>query len=490
MPRVPMIDFRGGVNTSFTVERLQPNELRYARNGHLRGPYGAVTKRNGTQRYQNTALGSAIVTAGTMFRYSGNKTVVVLADGDLHHKTDAATNFTTVTGSALSSSARASFATYTVSGNETLYIADGGYHKWTGTTLTESVADAPDLTFIRVYKSRMFGVGTDGWLYWSSIADPDDFDTVSPSTGGLAQVDTYDDEPLVALATVGSSLLLFKRNNVARFTGVSRDNIRIDTDSQGVSREVGCVAPGTIVEFDQFCFFLSDRGPFVATEASVQDIGSVLDPEWESINRAAIQNAVAVHSRETKEIILFVPTGSSTTNDTAWVYCYDDQVQAWSGPWDFSGQFDAASAWKYESADGRENWMVGGYDGIVRVGMAPDAVLGLDDVARAGTGGTAITLDVRWESVFGDPGTVKLGTYPMEMAADLGAGGSVVVTYSGDLSPTQSVTVTSTGAGVRSYRSRGSWRGRRLGWRFVHSGSALASLHSIMPDVEYGRRVS
>jgi hypothetical protein len=46
---------------------------------------------------------------------------------------------------------------------------------------------------------------------------------------------------------------LFKEDNIARYTGVDTQNIRIDLESEGVSGEVGLIAPNSAREVRRGC---------------------------------------------------------------------------------------------------------------------------------------------------------------------------------------------------------------------------------------------
>ena len=492
-------DWRGGLNTTFSPDILDKSELRYARNARLT-EYGGVSKRSGTQRGHATTLGGASgfsngfssgfgSSASVIGMYqwdnpSVTAQLVAICDGDLNHKTVAAANYTNVS-STLSTTVRVSFAPYKTSGTNRLYFADGALRKWTATTLTTSISGAPSAKFLRVYKERMFASDGTQTIYWSKINDPE---TWAAPDGGQANVETYDSEGIVGMEVVGSSLLILKPDSIARFTGTTADTIDIDKGTEGVSSSVGCVAAGTICRADDFMFFLSDRGPHIATEGGVVSISMKIEAEMPDWNWGQIANSVAVFHPARKEILLFVPgTGSSQNN---LCYCYNTRAQAWTGPWGFSQTFAVCSAGRYEKADGTEGVMVGGYDGFVR--DMDYTASARDDVLSSGVGGTDVVFEIEMPPLlFNDPSSVKDMKSTQWVQAALGGGGTLTMSMTGDERPgkTSTATIVGSGSEVISYPFHGAWRGRRPILRIKESTNATCTISGLTLEAILGRRV-
>lgn len=494
-------DFRGGLNTTFSPDVLDSTEVQYARNCRLT-TYGALSKRAGTKRITTDGMSGASGFSSGFSSGFGTSTIVLgvyqwdnpsvageivaICDGDLWHKTLAGTTWTNV-ASTLSSSNRISFAPYKTGGTNRLYFADGALRKWTATTLTTSISGAPSARFLVVYGERMFASDGSMTIYWSKINDPE---TWAAPDGGQANVETYDSEPIVGLATVGSSILIFKENSIARFTGTTAATIEIRKETEGVSPDVGCIAPMTIVRCDDFVFFLSDRGPYIANESGVQPIGMKIEADMEQWNKSAWANAVASFNPMRREIWLFVPSADSTTNDVG--YCYNIRAQAWTGRWDFGLTFDACSASRWEDSNGTEGVLLGGYDGRVRNGDYDtgdgDA---RDDVLNDGTGGTNVELDILLPPLlFSDPGAVKILYGPHYVHADLRTDGNLTITMTDDLRDTASAVTTGVkGPGLQAHRFRGAWRGRRPELRLQDSSPDQVVISGVQTDAKIGRRV-
>jgi hypothetical protein len=507
MPRLTdaRFDFRGGVNSTFSPDTLDATELVNAKNARLT-TYGAVGKRSGTQRLHATGLGGASAfSSGFSSGFGSSATnvtglvqwdnpsqaseVVAICNGSLYHKALADADFTTV-ASTLSTTALVSFAPYRVGGVNRLYFADGTLRKWTATTLTTAPGDAsvPSPLFLAVYKERMFAIDGTHTIYWSKIADPEVW---AAPNGGQANVDTYDIEPIKALATVGSSLLIFKEDSIARFTGTEATTIKIDKETEGVSPDVGCIAPGTVVRVDDFVFFLSDRGPYIANESGVQPIGQKIEAELDNWSHADWTSSWAVHNKDRREILLFVPTETGITgNNIAW--CWNMRTQSWTGPWAFN--FNVCVAATQEKSDSTEGVIFGGEDGFVRDGDIAINGRACDDVLSDNTGGVNVEMEVEFPPfVLGDPGRVKLLQATQYVQANLGADGVLVASGTGEERGTSASTFTINPLGtdlVASYKFHLAWRGRRPILKFTDSTVQQSIITGLQITAELGRRVA
>ena len=455
-PRTQVVefDFRGGTNTAFSGDVLDATEVRLARNARL-STLGAVVKRAATQRLHPGVIGAAADVVGLQQwdapAVAGQ--LVALSAGNLYHKALADADFTLVAG-ALSTTRRARWAAHRDGANVVLYFADGALRSWDGTTLVQAVAGAPAAREIARYKGRMFAADGTKRLYWSEVADPTLWDV--GAGGGFADVETFDSDGVTGLIVVGSSLLICKANSIARFTGVGQQDIQIDTQTEGVSAQVGVIAPQTLVSLEAAAFFLSDRGPYIADESGVQEAGLKVSPEFDFANRALWGEAVAAYNRRRREVWVFLPAAGEAGNLTGWVM--NLRTRSWSGPWSFG--FGASVLCRYQLADGSESVAVGGYDGFVRDGDVDALPSARDDVLADGTGGTPIELDVELPPLLGGaPGRMKAMRGIASVEADLGAvydavagtGGRLEVYWSSELGA-GSVHVPSRGAGAKDYR--------------------------------------
>lgn len=475
-------DFIAGVNRTYSEDALDARELRQAQNCRLT-TYGGVSKRGGTQRIHSDDLGTNILGICQWDNPSQSAELVAIegSSGDLFYKTLAATTWTTV-ASSLSSSNRVSFAPYKTSGTNRLYFADGALRKWTATTLTTSITGAPSALYLSVYKERMFASDGTQVIYWSAVNDPE---TWAAPDGGQANVETYDSEPIVGHVVVGGSLLIFKEDSIARFTGTTSDTIDIDKGTEGVSSSVGCIAAGTIVRAEDFAFFLSDRGPYIATEAGVMPIGQKIESELAEWDHANWSKARAVFNKDAREILLIVP--DAAVNDIAW--CYNIRTQSWTGPHDYG--FNIISACPFERADGTEGILFGGDDGYVRDGDNSDNGA-KDDVLSNDTGGTNVSMVVEFPPfLMGSPGTVKILQDTQYLHADLGASGSITASGTGEERASAStLAIATAGTGTKAYKFHLAWRGRRPKLTLTEATSNVVTITGLEISGTLGRRTA
>ena len=473
-------------NRAFAQDVLDFRELRLTRN--MRAYYGLIEVRPGTQRIHVDTIASAGTVLG-LHQWNGPSVsgqVVAIAGGHLYHKLDSAANFTEVT-STLSTTNRPWFAAMKKSGTLTQYIAEGAFRKWSGSALTLSISGAPAARSLAVYKERMCATDGTDTIYLSKVGDAE---TWASPDGVSSPVATYDDEALIGLATVGSSLLMFKNSSISRYTGKSQDDIQIDKETEGVSPEVGCIAAKTIVRFGGRVFFLSDRGPYMCDESGASYIGQKIETEFITWNPEHLANSVAVVNRRRREILLMVPESGETQNNVGWLWNYESG--AWSGPQEYSEEWAAAAL--FERADGTRSIMYGGYDGRVREADVTD--LGAnDDLLRDDSGGTAIDWRVEFPSLmFRDPGALKqMEQQTQYLRADLGAATSTITAEfdSDTMGAARTQTITTKGAGFQSYDMRIGWDGKALELAFERgTGTRFVQIASIALEAELGRKVA
>lgn len=475
----PRFDVRGGVNSSFSPDVLDLSEVRRSKNG--RSLLGEIEKRAGSQRIHVTPIGAAGTITG-LFQWdpAAGLEVVALSAGNLYHKLSADAEFTAV-ASAFSLVNKASFAAYRTGATIKLLIADGTLHTWDDAAIV-AVAGAPAAKKIVEYKLRMYALDGTKTLYASKVGDPTLWGAAN--AGFSADVETFDSEPLVGAIVIGGSLLLCKADNIARFTGVDTNNIRIDVETQGVSSEVGLIAADTLVKFDEIAFLLTSRGPYVASEAGVREIGLKVSSEFDFANKALWQAAEAVHHRYRKEIWLSLPASGENGNLTTWVWNY--RTDAWSGPFVFP--FPLAAIARYVRSDGTESIISGGIDGLVRE-LDVIAVNAKDDVLRDGTLGTNVVLDVTYpDLVGGRPGQIKSLRSTNRVEADLKTAGSLEAYWSSELSAGSSVFMASKGAGVKNYLYKfANAKGTRIIYGLRDSTAEIVKIVGHIPDYAYSR---
>lgn len=475
-------DSRGGVATALSDDILDLTEVKQAKNARSY-TQGAWNKRNATQRLHTTQLeAGAGVTGVHLWKPSANEAVAI-CNGHLFYKAYAAADYTKV-ASTLSTTGLVRWARWRSGATIQLYFVDGvTLRRWDGAVLTTGFTSAPstaakDLT---LFKLRLFVIEGKR-LSWSKRGDPSLWG--SGNGGGYADIETFDAEDLVGIIKVGSSILLAKQNNIARYTGISSEDVRIDTEQEGVSSTVGAVGVGTFITLDEAGFTLSDRGPYLVTESGVQPVDLKIGKEFDLANRAVMASAVAEYHRGRREVWLSMGAAGESTNLTTWIL--NLRTLTWSGPFVFP--FAATSLGRYEQSDGTESVQVGGGDGWTR-DLDVRTLAAKDDVLKDGTGGTNITLTLEYPPILGgEPAAIKAVRAVQALSADLKAAGSVTAAWFSEMG-SGSVAIASAGTGMKSYPFKWNFaKGRRIVRTLTDATSELVTIAGIQSPVSSGRK--
>jgi len=373
--------FAGGLNLAADAAQLGETDLRRADNARLT-EYGGVTRRGGTRRLTETALGGPSAVRGVYaWRPVAGTELLAVANGTLHTGTyGTPVTWTAETGT-LSTTVPPSFAGFRDASAEVCYIADGGpLNQWDGATLTVNLAGTPNVRVVAVYNERLYGItGDSETLYWSSLGNGDTLGVVA-SAGGIANIRTFGNQRLTGLLPLGGSLLLFHVDGISRFTGVGIDDINIEAGTRGVSQDVGTIAPFSIVAVENTGYVATERGIYQVSESGVQDISAKIAPVFVDLTDEDLAGIRAVHQRHRREVWFFLPGKG--------IYAYQYRLNAWSGPWgDGFLAPEVLCLAEVPDSEGRSVVLAGDADGHVR--QCDFAGVYLDNVDSDGTGGTA-----------------------------------------------------------------------------------------------------
>lgn len=483
--REARFDFRGGRNSAVSPDLLNPNELVDATNARLVTSYGAITKRNGTQRIHPTAF-PGVIRGVCQWDAPNGKEVVVLANGHLFYRLGwtYATAWTDEGTAPFSTTDPAYFMPFraaTSGAPLVLYIASAGkLFSWTGSSgapiLTDITATTTAADRIIAYHTRGFAHNKNykKHIFWSKIGDATAFATGTKTDGGSAMVDVLNGEELVALEVIGSSLLLAAEDSISRFTGISSDDIVIEQDTEGISSEIGAVGGLALKRFESVAAVLSDRGPYGVTESGVEPIGEQVAPDFDALDKTRLSNSIVQYHRGRKELLFIVPGASDSGLKT--IYTHAVRLQAWQGPWVYSHKISASC--RYEDVVGSENWLSGSEDGFVRlmdVGF-------LDDVLSTGSGGSNITMRVELPPLhFGDLGITKAAKQMM-LEAKLPSNHALDIALSFDEgSPNSGSFVDTTyDSALRHYRVDLDGQGKRGKLVFTDASAVAPTIHGFV----------
>lgn len=423
--------FDGGLNNVSDDAALLPNQLRRTDNARLTD-YGAITKRGGTKRTSTSALAAASVLNGYTWRKDGGtQELMAVCNGTLYTSTFGAVypwTWTARTG-ALSTVTPPSFAQFRNGTSDVVYIADGGLlNVWDGTTLTTNISGTLDVQTITVHNERLWGCGNTTFpdsIFYSSLNNGDTLANGS-SGGGQIIVRTFSDETVVGLASVNTSLLIFHRRGISRLTGYGQDDITVAP--QGLTADVGTIAPKSIVSVGNMAFFVSERGLYRCNEAEVSPVGTVdtPDPILAAIRGSSsddFANIRAVFNRSTRELWISIPDYG--------VYIYHTILQAWSGPWD-SGYVTPATTALFDTLDynGLPAVLRGDASGYVSVCDASGVYV--DNQLADGTGGSSYTMTAQLHRLYCGDDALAKGLRFGYLTAQLKGSTSTSVTWKTD----------------------------------------------------------
>lgn len=384
-----------GLNTTADESQLGETEVRSADNARLTQA-GAVEKRLGSQYAHASAIGSGNpVRAGFAWQRAASTTELAIANGLLYTGAYSIGMSWTSQGGSFGASAVPSLAAFRNGSGEAVYIADGTgkVSTWDATTLTMRVAAtvAANIGWLCVYNQRLIGgTGVDDTVYASGLNNGDSLGI--PGSGGVvAIVRTFGAGRVTAGYPLGASLYLYHVSAISRFTGYTQDDISIASGAEGVSNDVGTIAPRSIVALENMHLFLTDRGVYVATESGVSPVSNPIESTLAALDQSAWARVAAVHNRRYREVWFYIPDVG--------IYAYNYRTSSWSGP--FAGGFISPlthALWESRDSASRPIVLAGGATGFVKRCDAPSIYK--DNVLSDGTGGATFTMTVRMHRMF------------------------------------------------------------------------------------------
>lgn len=503
-------DFRGGRNVYVSPDLLGENELRDSTNARV-DTDGPITKRTGSRRLHASALAASTVIRG-LVEWDGPSGVqlVAICNGDLFYRNRSAGEFAAFTQvdpgatDAFSTTEAPTFTTLRGSGANAalkLFIASGGkFYEWSGTALLRLDGQVaflvggtpnfgqfvPDAELVESYHIRLFANSKQRpqHLVWSKIGDGRVFKAGLAADGGTAMVSAINNEPIVALITIGRSLLIATNNSIARLAGYSVADIQIDQDTEGLSPDVGMVGRQAYHRAEHVVFFISDRGAYLASEGSVAPIGLKVNPDFEAMDRTKLSSIVVGHHHGRHEIwVAYAGSGDGGLNKT--VLVWNMRHQAWYGP--FTYPFGITAMSHYEDANGDEFLVAGCADGFIRH-LDTGAK---DDVLSDGTGGTNYNMTVEFSPIFfGHPGVTYALRYAF-LRAEIPATSSVNfgTRFDDDVAFTDVAVASTTGALVNQRLDIGG-QGEGLRVRITDTSDQISVIHGFVLHAHNMQRVT
>jgi hypothetical protein len=341
--------FSSGLNLASDPASVGQDQLTRADNCRLTAR-GAVTKRRGSVRLHASALPAAVKGGFCWQRATAADQLLAVANGTLYTGAyptlPAAMSWTAQTGS-LSTTQDVSFAAFRDGSGEAVYLADGGaLAKWNGTALSRP-AGAATVAYVWVYNQRLFGISlTSETIYWSALNNGDSLGNVGAG-GGSGVVRTFGAERLTGGAAWGGVSMLLHEGGVSTLSGLTQDDINLNSGLTGLSRVGGTFSPFGVVALPAGLWVVSPVGILLVRPDGVQRLDTPEKPDpcapiLAALPQADLAGVRAVRSEATQEVWVSLPTLG--------VYVWHEVLGAWAGPWD-SGYLAPATTCLFAGVD-------------------------------------------------------------------------------------------------------------------------------------------
>ena len=283
----PFLDFSGGLNVDASPDMLADNELAVADNVDL-DERGALNKRGGTVRLNEELYDVVPTQLFEWVRNDGSARLLTVADGKLYAVEEGSFLLTELCPVADSVISYVNF-------QDKLYFLDGEKYRYYDGSKVEDVLEdddeTNDLTPIRKCKLivwhpmsfRFFAAGNEDdktALYYSEPNRPGFFKETSRMHPATAE------GPIVALAVIGSALLVFYKNGAYAWNGHDPESATWSKVPIGQ----GTAAPRTIAHTPSSLTFMGAGGIY-AINPAIAGYNVVITPDEGMVTNLA-QNRV------------------------------------------------------------------------------------------------------------------------------------------------------------------------------------------------------
>ena len=181
------------------------------------------------------------------------------------------------------------------------------------TYATDLAAAAPTAKFVTVVKDFVVAAnvaGEENKVYWSDINDETDW------TPGLAsQSDSQvmpDGGDITGLAGGEYGLVFLERAIYRMSYAGSPYFFQFDA----ITRSLGCISPGSVINYSGLTYFLADDGFYVCDGQSAKPIGAEKIDRWffDRVNAVDLKNGISSAVDPEKRIIMWLFPNQSATN--------------------------------------------------------------------------------------------------------------------------------------------------------------------------------
>lgn len=219
----------------------------------------------------------------------------------------------------------------TVQYGEKMIMASGSsklqqYTLNTSTYATDLAAAAPTAKYVTVVKDFVVAAnvaGEENKVYWSDINDETDW-----TPGATSQSDSQvmpDGGDITGLAG-GETGLIFLERAIYRMTYAGSPYF---FQFDAITRTLGCISPGSIINYSGLTYFLADDGFYVCNGQTVNPIGAEKVDRWffDRVNSLNLKNGISSAVDPEKRIVIWLFPNQSATNT---LLIYNILLNKWS----------------------------------------------------------------------------------------------------------------------------------------------------------------
>jgi len=279
-------NFSGGLNTRDADHKLGANEAQELKNLVLDAD-GSITKRNGSTKYNSSAIGSNPVhSLYKFYKSDGFAKLLAVHDSTLYGGTGNA--FGSV--GSLSTSSSCSFETW----GDLCYICNGTvFKKYNDITFANVSGTPPIGKYVVFRKNRLYVAGVtsaSNRLYFCDVGDPATWNISS----NFIDIRSNDGDEITGILPLLDNLVIYKKNSIWMLSGDNNLNFFLTP----VIHNVGCTSPKTLVSYGHLHYFLHRTGVHIFNGTRVEKISGKVDHETVNIPYSYLENAVGIVHKE------------------------------------------------------------------------------------------------------------------------------------------------------------------------------------------------
>jgi hypothetical protein len=174
-------------------------------------------------------------------------------------------------------------------------------------------AAAPEAKYVTVVKDFVVAAnvaGEENKVYWSDINDETDW---TPSLASQSDSQVMPDGGDITGLAGGEFGIVFMERAIYRMTYAGSPYF---FQFDAISRTLGCISPGSVINYSGLTYFLADDGFYVCDGQSAKPIGAEKVDRWffDRVNSVSLKNGISSAVDPEKRIIIWLFPNQSGAN--------------------------------------------------------------------------------------------------------------------------------------------------------------------------------